>query len=773
MAARRQLRRSRRAVTSDSDSEEDEAMPVVTAPAARGARRRPTGRASSKPPSVSSDESDDDSALSWAGRGAASSSRRSVGAARASRGRARRMQTTRRTAAAAAAAVAAAAAMAASDVEEEDESGIEEDKRLAAAASAAREARAKVRRKADEEKSFLSLHSKPDSAAAAAAAAASAVAARPPLLDAALRSAGLDGAADSSGKREDDVRAAVDSHEDEMERWEMEQIRRGARKSAESAVAEEVLQQRARERRFRRHPSRHTASSSPFSVSAASAATAGAAEGAADSSHDSLGLESMLAMLEGEQQQLKQRHAAAAAEVARLTAEASDAEEKRAALQADLPTRKQRAALYASLSSFVSDVASCMEAKAPMLADLQSAFLRMYRRRARALLAVQQRAMAIALASMRARGGCTAVHGKEPEMASSSDDAALETAAQLLVEAWLSAPASSCPPAVCLPAETTSRHAARREELMEARELVFADVADDFSSVAAIYQRLLHWRSEARDDFRSAYVFLAVPELLHTLVGCQLLEWDPCAPLLADGSASDAVGFDRFPFFRQLFVLSSTSEAAEEGDADEEALIPTIIHRSALPWLTRCVASGWQPLAAAQTAALAAHIEEVLMFEPAETNELAAAAMQRLSAAADELCLPQPARDDAEAQHIAAQQYWLALRLIGDGRRLLPLLSASGDDDFVPVAVDVAARLLLPYLKQQAAVWAAERGDSAAVRELLRMCHALAQALQGWLRPIPPPLAPLCQLVKQFAAWPAMDEEEKHMLAAVLAIVDV
>ena len=67
----------------------------------------------------------------------------------------------------------------------------------------------------------------------------------------------------------------------------------------------------------------------------------------------------------------------------------------------------------------------------------------------------------------------------------------------------------------------------RRAEVLEASATVFADAAEQFSTLEAVKQHMEHWKLRMGKEYNDAYMSVSLPAVLAPFVRVQLLQWDP------------------------------------------------------------------------------------------------------------------------------------------------------------------------------------------------------------------------------------------------------
>jgi hypothetical protein len=194
--------------------------------------------------------------------------------------------------------------------------------------------------------------------------------------------------------------------------------------------------------------------------------------------------------------------------------------------------------------------------------------------------------------------------------------------------------------------------AAGASPLASAHALVFGDVREEFARVDGLLSRYAQWRAhpDVGKLYQDSYAYLSLPEVLAPLVRHQTWPWCvrwlfaevPGLPL------PDAAGLDGLPWFAPLWSftevgeLRTTPQAASLAtalDADER-LLPAMVADVVSPALLLLVQRGYDPFSPAQTAALAAQVAEVHLYDlPPESSALLVGAVSAALLAAAQACV--------------------------------------------------------------------------------------------------------------------------------------
>lgn len=241
----------------------------------------------------------------------------------------------------------------------------------------------------------------------------------------------------------------------------------------------------------------------------------------------------------------------------------------------------------------------------------------------------------------------------------------------------------------------------RQGEVQEAADAVFRDADDEFGSLAAVKRRLEEWKARQPGAYRDAYVSLSAPALFAPFVRLELLKWRP----LHGGDA----GFDSQQWYQQLFDYGMPQDPSDLDPTDPDAnLVPQLVQKLVLPLARQLLAGVWSPYSRRQSQAAAAMLADLLVYVPAEQEELqevVRAVQAKLEEAVGGLALPAWPPAALETSRRAAIH--LAQRF-GRGVRLLASVCAF--DGGLPrsalqrLALErLMAQHLLPYARAAAA----------------------------------------------------------------------
>ncbi|XP_055792798.1 PAX3- and PAX7-binding protein 1 [Salvelinus fontinalis] len=141
---------------------------------------------------------------------------------------------------------------------------------------------------------------------------------------------------------------------------------------------------------------------------------------------------------------------------------------------------------------------------------------------------------------------------------------------------------------------------------------VFEDVLEDFHSLDSIKSRFEVWRHLYFTCYRDAYIGLCLPKLFNPLVRLQLITWNPLQEKCAN--------FEYMLWFESLLFYGCEEQSGmKKGDVDIN-LLPAIVERVILPKLAVLAEQVWDPLSSSQTTRLVSFVTRLLRGYPTVLN---------------------------------------------------------------------------------------------------------------------------------------------------------
>uniref|UniRef100_A0A669CS29 PAX3 and PAX7 binding protein 1 n=1 Tax=Oreochromis niloticus TaxID=8128 RepID=A0A669CS29_ORENI len=147
-----------------------------------------------------------------------------------------------------------------------------------------------------------------------------------------------------------------------------------------------------------------------------------------------------------------------------------------------------------------------------------------------------------------------------------------------------------------------------RDRIIRESKKVFEDVVEDFHSLDYIKSHFEVWRKEFANTYRDAYIGLCLPKLFNPLVRLQLITWNPLEAQCAN--------FEYMLWFESLlFYGFEENSTLQKGDGDI-GLLPAIVEKVILSKLSVLAEQVWDPLSSSQTTRFVSFIHRLLKGYP-------------------------------------------------------------------------------------------------------------------------------------------------------------
>uniref|UniRef100_A0A8C2XRW1 PAX3 and PAX7 binding protein 1 n=1 Tax=Cyclopterus lumpus TaxID=8103 RepID=A0A8C2XRW1_CYCLU len=210
-----------------------------------------------------------------------------------------------------------------------------------------------------------------------------------------------------------------------------------------------------------------------------------------------------------------------------------------------------------------------------------------------------------------------------------------------------------------------------RDRIIRECKKVFDDVVEDFHSLDCIKSHFEVWRREYADCYRDAYIGLCLPKLFNPLVRLQLITWNPLETQCAN--------FEYMLWFESLLFYGFEEHSVlQRGDGDI-SLLPAIVEKVILSKLTALAEQVWDPLSNSQTAGLVGFIHRLMKGYPTVlhgdnryTQELLKTIVFRTRRTLDEdVFLPLYPKSVLENKNggpylFYQRQFWSCVKLLGN-----------------------------------------------------------------------------------------------------------
>ncbi|KAJ0061584.1 hypothetical protein NL108_005686, partial [Boleophthalmus pectinirostris] len=200
---------------------------------------------------------------------------------------------------------------------------------------------------------------------------------------------------------------------------------------------------------------------------------------------------------------------------------------------------------------------------------------------------------------------------------------------------------------------------------------IFEDVLEDFHSLDCIKSRFEVWRRVYADCYREAYIGLCLPKLFNPLVRLQLITWNPLE--------AECANFEYMLWFESLLFYGFEEHSMLKKEDADIGLLPALVEKVILSKLTVLVEQVWDPMSRSQTARLVSFIGRlmkeyptVLHGENKYTQELLKAVVLRNRRSIDEdLFLPLYPKNIMDNKNgspylFYQRQFWSCIKLLGN-----------------------------------------------------------------------------------------------------------
>uniref|UniRef100_A0A8C5N263 PAX3 and PAX7 binding protein 1 n=1 Tax=Leptobrachium leishanense TaxID=445787 RepID=A0A8C5N263_9ANUR len=150
-----------------------------------------------------------------------------------------------------------------------------------------------------------------------------------------------------------------------------------------------------------------------------------------------------------------------------------------------------------------------------------------------------------------------------------------------------------------------------KDRILKESSKVFEDTLDSFHSIECIRSQFETWRSSYYDSYKDAYIGLCLPKLLNPLVRLQMVAWNPLEAQCGD--------FEGLEWFETLLYYGWDEHENDRDDPDI-ALLPSIAEKVILPKLTAFAENLWDPFSTTQTNRFVALFQRLLNGYPTVVN---------------------------------------------------------------------------------------------------------------------------------------------------------
>ncbi|XP_066065482.1 PAX3- and PAX7-binding protein 1 isoform X2 [Chamaea fasciata] len=218
-----------------------------------------------------------------------------------------------------------------------------------------------------------------------------------------------------------------------------------------------------------------------------------------------------------------------------------------------------------------------------------------------------------------------------------------------------------------------------RDRILKESSKVFEDVVESFCSIDCIKSQFEAWRSKYFASYKDAYIGLCLPKLFNPLIRLQLLTWTPL-----EGKCRD---FETMLWFESLLFYGCEELEQVKDDADI-SLLPTIVERVVLPKLTVISENIWDPFSTTQTSRMVAIVQKLIDGYPSVVNAenkntqmlLKALLLRMRRTLDDDVFMPLYPKNILENKNSGPylffqRQFWSSVKLLGNFLQWYGILS--------------------------------------------------------------------------------------------------
>ncbi|KAI5629258.1 PAX3- and PAX7-binding protein 1 [Silurus asotus] len=210
-----------------------------------------------------------------------------------------------------------------------------------------------------------------------------------------------------------------------------------------------------------------------------------------------------------------------------------------------------------------------------------------------------------------------------------------------------------------------------RDRIFKESKKVFEDVVDDFHSLDCIKSRFEVWKNLYFTSYRDAYIGLCLPKLFNPLIRLQLIPWSPLE--------EDCPNFEYMLWFETLLFYGYEEQSTGHKEDIDSGLLPAIVERVVLPKLAVLAEQVWDPLSQSETCRLVAFMRRLIKGYPTilhgdnrNTQELLRTIVVRTRRTLDEdIFMPLFPKSVMENKNSSPylffqRQFWTSVKLLGN-----------------------------------------------------------------------------------------------------------
>ncbi|XP_063303810.1 PAX3- and PAX7-binding protein 1 [Pelobates fuscus] len=150
-----------------------------------------------------------------------------------------------------------------------------------------------------------------------------------------------------------------------------------------------------------------------------------------------------------------------------------------------------------------------------------------------------------------------------------------------------------------------------KDRILKESSKVFEDTLENFHSIDCIKSQFETWRSDYYGTYKDAYIGLCLPKLLNPLIRLEMITWNPLEAKCCE--------FESMDWFESLLFYGCEEKEYDKEDADI-ALIPSIVEKVILPKLAAIAENVWDPFSSTQTNRFTALFQKLVNGYPTVVN---------------------------------------------------------------------------------------------------------------------------------------------------------
>ncbi|XP_050977295.1 PAX3- and PAX7-binding protein 1 [Labeo rohita] len=211
-----------------------------------------------------------------------------------------------------------------------------------------------------------------------------------------------------------------------------------------------------------------------------------------------------------------------------------------------------------------------------------------------------------------------------------------------------------------------------KDRILKESKKVFEDVMEDFHSLDNIKSHFETWRKLYFTCYRDAYIGLCLPKLFNPLIRLQLISWSPLEV--------ECPNFEYMLWFESLLFYGCGEQSALKKEEDiDNSLLPAIVERVLLPKLAVLTDQVWDPLSSNQSSRLVTFMQRLIKDYPTvmhgdnrNTQELLRTIVMRIRRTLDDdIFLPLFPKNVMENKNsgpylFSQRQFWSCVKLLGN-----------------------------------------------------------------------------------------------------------